>query len=632
MADTWGNDSDSSQSNPRAGDTPGFGTGGGGSVGGGGGYGVDRGGGLASGDGGRGGWESQGRGSNVTDSRPQSPAERAAGVGPGGAVNAAGPSPVVPIGLGQFPAGPTIPGVPLFMNPAPMAPTTIGVPTINLNLPNNPYGGAFIGQNIRTFENPNVGIGTSYYGNTGQPLTGSTGIMYREPQRAGFSQPLSAEVRQDYLNWLEKQNGLAPGSLSKQHAMESGATDNPDFAMSPTGALGAFQFTRGTAKSMGLINPLTGEDARTDFLQSADAAAALNVKNAEGLASFLGRQPTAAELSVAYQQGLGGAKALLGNPNLSAKEALAKAYGGDVEKAARAISVNGGDPDAPASQFTGKLTSAFNAMPSDLSKLAAYRGSPADLPAVSAKTALQSAGNNGFAVPGGQQTAAQAASSSPQNFGDWLSGLFDNNARIKELEAQGKTALFPDAYSKEFLTDEEGNPISAKEWYRQDIEQQLGRPVDISEVKSRIVDYGQGPVVDYYTKGLDQALGEIVTGPFKAIGNLFNQSSGASTSTATKTDTAKAASQNPDLFGAWLSGMFDNSAQVKQLESQGQTSTYPEYDVGYAKQKYADDFAGGDLSKVRSRVVDYGQGPVVDYYSKDLTEAFFGIPSLFGKK
>jgi len=485
-------------SNPRAGDTPGFGTGGGGSVGGGGGFGMDRGGGIAGP--GPSGWESQGRGSNVTSARPTSPVEQAAGVVPGGPVNAAGPSPAIPIGMGQFPMGPTVPGVPIFSTQAPMAPQTIGVPTINLGFAKpGPYSGAFVGQNVRNYMNPSMGIGTDFYGNTGQV---SSGALRQTPQPAGFSKPLDAQVRQDYLSWLEKQSGLASGSLSKQHAMEVGSVANPDVAQSPTGALGPFQFTRGTAKSMGLINPLTGEDMRTDFIQSADAAAALNVKNAQGLSSFLGRQPTAAELSIAYQQGLGGAKALLGNPNLSAKEALTKAYRGNAEAAERAIRVNGGDPNAPASQFTGKLTSAFNSMPSDLSKLAAYRGSPADLPAISGKTAAQPVGGGDFAVPGGQQTAAQAASSSPQTFGEWLGSLFDTSGRVSQLEAQGRTSTYPEA-----------DVGYAKQKYAEDF-----AGGDVSKVKSRIVDFGQGPVVDYYVKDLGEA---IFGGLGQGIASLF---------------------------------------------------------------------------------------------------------------
>jgi len=53
--------------------------------------------------------------------------------------------------------------------------------------------------------------------------------------------------------------------------------------------------------------------------------------------------------------------------------------------------------------------------------------------------------------------------------------------------------------------------------------------------------------------------------------------------------------------------------------------------AGLDKQAYADQFAGGDVSKVRSRITDFGQGPVVDYYTKDLGDvAGEAIGGLFG--
>jgi hypothetical protein len=524
-----------------------------------------------------------------------------------------------------------------------MSVQTIGVPTINLNLPNSPVAGAFVGQNVRNFMNPSVGIGTNYYGNTGQVSQYSQHLGY-SGQEAGFSQPLTAQVRQDYLSWLERESGLPKDSLAKQHAMEVGSTENPDTAVSSTGALGPFQFTRGTAKSLGLINPLTGVDARTDFIQSADAASQLNVKNAQGLASFLGRQPTAAEVSIAYQQGLGGAKALIGNPNMSAKDALTKAYGGDADAAERAIKVNGGDPNAPASQFVGKLSSAFNAMPSDLTKLAAYKSEqPSDIyeagTPFTGKTYTYDTMPKGpvvagggdqataeaatrAAAQGGQQTAAQAASSSPQSFGDWLDGIFGTPDRIKQLEAQGRTSTYfgqnaeetKQAYADEFTGG------------------------DVSKVQSRIVDFGQGPVVDYYAKGLGTALGEAFTAPLNAVGNLFKSSDQKPVPPA-DIPASSAASQNPNNFGSWLDSIFGSTPdRIKQLEAQGRTATYAGEDPAAIKQRYADEYTGGDVSKVQSRIVDFGQGPVVDYYAKGLdqvigdvvTGPFKALGNLFG--
>lgn len=71
--------------------------------------------------------------------------------------------------------------------------------------------------------------------------------------------------------------------------------------------------------------------------------------------------------------------------------------------------------------------------------------------------------------------------------------------------------------------------------------------------------------------------------------------------------------------------------RITDLESAGRYSALD-------KQAYADQFAGGDISKVRSRITDFGEGPVVDYYTKDigdkLAEAtsgiFGGMSKLFG--
>ena len=79
-----------------------------------------------------------------------------------------------------------------------------------------------------------------------------------------------------------------------------------------------------------------------------------------------------------------------------------------------------------------------------------------------------------------------------------LSGVDAANAkRIAELEQSG-----------EFAGGNKAQVASA-----------LG--VDPSELKSRIVFQDGKQKVDYYTKGLDQALGEAITAPFQAVSNLF---------------------------------------------------------------------------------------------------------------
>jgi hypothetical protein len=81
-----------------------------------------------------------------------------------------------------------------------------------------------------------------------------------------------------------------------------------------------------------------------------------------------------------------------------------------------------------------------------------------------------------------------------------------------------------------------------------------------------------------------------------------------------------------------LVSVFDSTPQIEALEDQNRLAG------GLTKQEYADLFAGGDSTKVQSRIVDYGQGQQVDYYTKSLGDKFGeaasdlgkGITSLFG--
>lgn len=93
-----------------------------------------------------------------------------------------------------------------------------------------------------------------------------------------------------------------------------------------------------------------------------DALAALARSTAADrpvLAKVLGRDPTDAELYLSHQQGIGGASALLRNPDMNAVDALAQAYGGDKAKARAAIVANGGDPNGTAADFSGKWIGKF---------------------------------------------------------------------------------------------------------------------------------------------------------------------------------------------------------------------------------------------------------------------------------
>lgn len=60
--------------------------------------------------------------------------------------------------------------------------------------------------------------------------------------------------------------------------------------------------------------------------------------------------------------------------------------------------------------------------------------------------------------------------------------------------------------------------------------------------------------------------------------------------------------------------------RIRELEAAGRISAYMGWDAAAAKQAYADQFAGGDISKVKTRIFDFGEGPVVDYYVKDWSD------------
>ncbi len=117
----------------------------------------------------------------------------------------------------------------------------------------------------------------------------------------------------------EREYGLPPGYLTRTAQIESGM--NPEAKNPDSSAGGLFQFIDSTADAYGLGN-------RFDPIQSTDAAARLARDNAAYLAKKLGRQLTAAELYLAHQQGMGGAAALLANPDAMAADVVGSAAAG----------------------------------------------------------------------------------------------------------------------------------------------------------------------------------------------------------------------------------------------------------------------------------------------------------------
>ncbi len=170
-------------------------------------------------------------------------------------------------------------------------------------------------------------------------------------KRTYAAQPQKTAYTNVQLSTAGAPYGISGSYLSRVHALEGDG-------VSPTGARGPFQFVDSTAKQYGVKDPFDPE-------QAAVGAARLAADNKAALTQQLGRPPTDAELYLAHQQGAGGAAALLAHPTMTAQQALMTTtkYRDDPNAAARAIRVNGGDPDAPASTFSGLWTAKFNGAP-----------------------------------------------------------------------------------------------------------------------------------------------------------------------------------------------------------------------------------------------------------------------------
>lgn len=145
--------------------------------------------------------------------------------------------------------------------------------------------------------------------------------------------------------------GNMGGFLDRVKSIEN-PTGNPA-AVSPTGARGDFQFTKGTWAQFGQGDINNPADNRA-------AAGRLAQANAQTLRTNLGRKPTEGEVYLAHQQGSAGASALIQHPDMNAVEALTKYAGLSPADAARNIRVNGGNSSMTAAEFANKWTKRFD--------------------------------------------------------------------------------------------------------------------------------------------------------------------------------------------------------------------------------------------------------------------------------
>lgn len=180
---------------------------------------------------------------------------------------------------------------------------------------------------------------------------------------------------------VETQYNLPAGYLDRTFQIESGGNPNAQNPNSSAG--GGFQFIDSTAKQYGLTD-------KTDLNASTDAAARLAVDNRQALRRVLGRDPTAAELYLAHQQGGGGAAKLLANPDARAVDIVGR----------DAVMLNGGNENMTAGQFAQKWTGKFGGQDRAAGQVAGG-GSGMDL------QALAEVAGSPYASPG-QKAVAQS--------------------------------------------------------------------------------------------------------------------------------------------------------------------------------------------------------------------------------
>jgi hypothetical protein len=172
---------------------------------------------------------------------------------------------------------------------------------------------------------------------------------------------------------LEAENGLPQGFLERTAFLES--KGNPNAKNPSSSAGGLFQQTDGNAKDYGVAD-------RFDPIQSTDGAVDFAVDNMRILTTALGREPTAAELYLAHQQGGSGARALLSNSDANVVDVLTPVYKGNRERAAEAVRLNGGNVNMTANEFASLWLDKFN----NTKTTAPTAGRPQDANAVASRS------------------------------------------------------------------------------------------------------------------------------------------------------------------------------------------------------------------------------------------------------
>jgi hypothetical protein len=128
---------------------------------------------------------------------------------------------------------------------------------------------------------------------------------------------------------------LDPQTMTRIAQIESSL--NPNAKNPNSSASGLYQFINSTGRQYGLKNPFDPD-------QNIDAAMRFTSDNVNTLKRSLGRDPTPGEIYLAHQQGVGGAKKLLMNPDAPAVDLVGSA----------AVRLNGGHSGMTARDFAAK--------------------------------------------------------------------------------------------------------------------------------------------------------------------------------------------------------------------------------------------------------------------------------------
>ncbi|MBO9168349.1 transglycosylase SLT domain-containing protein [Rhizobium sp. L245/93] len=238
------------------------------------------------------------------------------------------------------------------------------------------------------------------------------------PTDTGTSAP-RAQVAPDQIKSLIARN--VPPELQSYATNLIGheSSFNPN-AVSPTGATGLAQFTKGTGKQYGLVGP--NGDMRADPTANLKALVALTNDNKNALTQALGRAPTDGELALAHQQGVGGAISLLSgkhvpsqnlavnniDPNSDPRQAanqIMKFYGGSGGQQVANNDPSSGMGSALARGNT--LAPEGSLAPEDQARLAQMRGpSPDAVPYQGPGATINGPSLRGAQIGGGPQVAS----------------------------------------------------------------------------------------------------------------------------------------------------------------------------------------------------------------------------------